>query len=411
LPFLREKRGVATFRFEAAEESGRMHSGEIEADSARAARAALRARGLVPVSVQARERARDPASGLSRRSLPESDLSLATRQLASLLAAGLPLDVALSTLIDQADTSAQREVFHEVRAEVMAGHRFADALARHPKVFPRVYCAAVAAGEQAGRFDTVLERLAGYLEGRQALRGKILAAAAYPAIVTFLAFVIVVFLMTYVVPQVVQVFDQSRQALPWPTRVLLAVAATLRSFGPWMLLAAVAGIFGLRAALRRPGPKVAWDRALLRLPLLGRLLQAIETARFAATLAMLVEAGVPMLRALAAAEATLSNSQLRTAVTQAIERVREGTGLARALAPAKAFPPLLIKLIEIGETTGELPKMLAHAAANQAREVERRTSAAAALLEPMLILVMGAIVLGIVVAVLLPIIEINQLVR
>jgi general secretion pathway protein F len=402
---------VATFRFEAAEESGRMHSGEIEADSARAARAVLRARGLVPVSVEARERARDAASGLSRRRLRESDLSLATRQLASLLAAGLPLDVALSTLVEQADTGAQRQVFREVRADVTAGHRFAEALARHPKVFPREYCAAVAAGEQAGRFDTVLERLADYLEGRQALRGKILAAAAYPAIVTVLAFVIVVFLMTYVVPQVVQVFDQTRQALPWPTRVLLAVAAGLRTFGPWLLLGAVAGVLGLRAALKRAGPKAAWDRALLRLPLLGRLLRAIETARFAATLAMLVEAGVPMLRALAAAEATLSNSLLRAAVTQAIERVREGAGLARSLAPAKAFPPLLIKLIDIGEATGELPKMLSHAAANQAREVERRTTAAAALLEPLLILVMGAIVLGIVVAVLLPIIEINQLVR
>jgi general secretion pathway protein F len=269
----------------------------------------------------------------------------------------------------------------------------------------------VAAGEQVGNFGTVLEGLAQYLEDRQALRSKLLAAVTYPAIVTVVALGIVLFLMTYVVPQVVQVFEQIRQALPWPTRALLAVSGFLRVFGPWLLAALIAGAFLLRLALRQPGPKGVWDRALLRLPLIGRLVRGIDTARFASTLAMLVEAGVPMLRALAAAEATLANSVLRAVVADAIDGVREGASLARSLAMAKVFPPVLIRLVEVGEATGQLPRMLAHAARNQTQEVERRAAAFATLLEPLLILVMGAVVLGIVLAVLLPIMEINQLVR
>jgi general secretion pathway protein F len=402
---------VPTFRFEAAHDDARLEKGELEADSARAARAALRARGLVPISVEALGGAGAARAPARQVRLGAVELALATRQLASLLAAGLPLDVSLATLADQSDSKAQREVFRAVRADVMAGHRLAEALARHPRVFPPVFVATVAAGEQAGSFATVLERLADYLEERQALRGKLLAAATYPAIVTLIAVGVVLFLMTYVVPQVVEVFEQTRQALPWPTRLLLAVSAFLRSFGVWLLLGAVAAAIAVRAALKREATRAAWDRALLGLPLLGRIVRGVDSARFASTLAMLVQAGVPMLRALAAAEATLSNSTLRAAVGEAIQRVREGVGLARALAPAKAFPPVLIRLIESGEASGQLPAMLAHAARIQAREVERRATALATLLEPLLILLMGALVLGIVLAVLMPIIEINQLVR
>jgi len=402
---------LSTFRFEAANDDARVESGELEADSPRAARAALRARGLVPISVEAVRRVGAASGPLFARGLGTSELALATRQLASLLTAGLPIDVALATLVEQSDSQTQREVFRAVRADVTAGNRFADALARHPKVFPQVYFATVAAGEQAGSFSTVLERLADYLEDRQALRGKLISAAIYPAMVTVIAFGVVFFLMVYVVPQVVQVFEQTRQVMPWPTRVLLAVSGFLRAFGPWLVLALAAGAYGLRVAFRRPGFKGAWDRSVLRLPLFGRLARGIDTARFASTLAMLVEAGVPILRALAAAEATLTNSVLRASVMEATQRVREGAGLARALYPTKAFPPVLIRLIEVGEATGQLPKMLAHAAQNQTREVERRATAATTLLEPLLILLMGAVVLGIVLAVLMPIIEINQLVR
>jgi general secretion pathway protein F len=401
---------MPTFRFEAANDDANLERGELDAESAKAARAALRARGLVPVSVEALATG-DDRGPRGRARFGPADLALATRQLASLLTAGLPLDVALATLADQADGEAQRQVFRAVRADVTAGHRFAEALSRHPRVFPPVYVATVAAGEQAGSFATVLERLADYLEDRQALRNKLLAAATYPAIVTVIAIAIVLFLMTYVVPQVVEVFQQTRQALPWPTRALLGIAWFLRTFGLYLLAAGIAAAWLLRGALKRGAFKAAWDARLLTLPLFGRIVRGVDTARFASTLAMLVEAGVPMLRALSAAEATLSNSTLRAVVQESIGRVREGVGLARALAPAKAFPPVLIRLIEVGESTGRLPRMLGHAARIQAREVERRATALATLLEPALILVMGALVLGIVLAVLMPIIEINQLVR
>jgi general secretion pathway protein F len=402
---------MATYRFEAARENGAVEKGEIEADNARAARNALRAGGLVPISVEVLGQQNAQTDAGSRFRMREADLALATRQLASLLTAGLQLDVALSTLVEQGEETAQRDIFRALRADVLAGHRFADALERHPGVFPRVYCATVSAGEQAGSFGGVLERLAQYLEERQALRAKLLATATYPAIVTVIAFAIVLFLMSYVVPQVVQVFEQTRQALPWPTRLLLALSAFLRDYGLWLLVAIGVGVYTLRNALKRPGPKSAWDRTVLRLPLFGRIVRGIDTARFASTLAMLSEAGVPMLRALAAAEATLTNTVLRAAATDTIERVREGVGLGRALAVTKAFPPVLVRLIEVGEATGDLSKMLGHAAANQSREVERRATAAATLIEPMLILIMGVIVLGIVLAVLMPIIEINQIIR
>jgi len=402
---------MTTYRFEAAHQTGKLERGEIDADSARIARNQLRARGLVPISVEAQGADASPGSSGSRYRMRETELALATRQLSSLLIAGLQLDVALATLVEQAEDERQREIFRTVRADVLAGHRFAEALERHPRVFPRVYCATVAAGEQAGSFGIVLERLAQYLEDRQALRGKLLAAATYPAIVTVIAIAIVIFLMTYVVPQVVEVFEQTRQTLPLPTRVLLFTSALLREYGLWLLAAGAAFLYMVRALLKRPGPRAAFDRQLLRMPLFGRIVRGIDTARFASTLAMLSEAGVPMLRALSAAEATLLNTPLREAAADAGERVREGVGLARALAATRAFSPVLIRLIEVGESTGNLPGMLAHAAKIQSREVERRATALATLAEPLLILLMGAVVLGIVLAVLLPIIEINQLVR
>ena len=402
---------MATYRFEAARESGSVEKGEIDADNPRSARSQLRARGLVPISIAAQGDAETKPGEVSRYRMRQAELALVTRQLASLLTAGLQLDVALATLVQQCEDEAQRDVFRTVRADVLAGHRFATALERHPRVFPRVYCATVAAGEQAGSFGLVLERLAQYLEDRQALRGKLLTAATYPAIVTVIALAIVVFLMTYVVPQVVQVFEQTRQSLPLPTRVLLAISATLRDYGIWLLIGCIGAAYALYRLLQQEGPRGALDRILLRSPVIGRVVRGIDTARFASTLAMLSEAGVPMLRALSAAEATLSNAVLRAATAEAIDRVREGVGLARSLAASSAFPPVLTRLIEVGETTGELPRMLAHAAAIQSREVERRVSALATLAEPVLILIMGGLVLGIVLAVLLPIIEINQLVR
>jgi general secretion pathway protein F len=403
---------MASFRFEASDPAGRIERGLIEADSARAARSVLRTRGLVALAVDAVDTGGSSrAAAFRRRKFSEAELALATRQFASLLAARLTLATALAATIEEAEHPAVREVFAAVRSEVVAGHSFADALGQFPLEFPEVYRATVAAGEESGDLALVMERLADYIEERQALRGKILAAFVYPAVVTLVAFVIVIFLMTYVVPQVVEVFRQTRQELPWPTRLLLATSEFLRAGGLWMALGAVAAFFGLRRWLALPGPKAAWDAAALRLPVFGRMLRAVNAARFAATLAILTAAGVPLLRALEAARATLANAVLSQAVAEAIAAVREGSPLARALGAAKVFPPILVHLAASGEATGELAAMLERAAKNLSREVERRALMLTTLLEPLLILAMGAVVLGIVLAVLMPIIEINQLVR
>ena len=403
---------MASFRFEASTAAGRIEQGLIEADSARAARTSLRARGLVPLAVAAVAGGRGARSApFRRRRFSESELALATRQLSSLLAAKLPLATALAATIDGTEHAAVREVLSGVRSEVVAGHRLADALAQFPLEFPEVYRATVAASEETGDLAQVMERLADYIEERQALRGKILAAFVYPAVVTLVALAIVVFLMAYVVPQVVEVFRQSRQVLPWPTRALLATSETLRAGGLWIVLGVVVAGVALRRWFARPGPKAAWDTLALRLPVFGRMVRAVNTARFAATLAILTAAGVPLLRALEAARATLANTVLAKAVADAISAVREGSTLARALGAAKVFPPILVHLAASGEATGELAPMLERAAKNLAREVERRALLLTTLLDPLLILTMGAVVLGIVLAVLMPIIEINQLVR
>ncbi|HEX9685486.1 MAG TPA: type II secretion system F family protein, partial [Burkholderiales bacterium] len=306
---------MASFRFEASNAAGRIEQGLIEADSARAARTSLRARGLVPLAVDAIATGRGarPAP-FRRRRFSESELALATRQLSSLIAARLPLATALAATVEGAEDAAVREVFAAVRSEVVAGHRLADALGQFPLEFPEVYRATVAAGEESGDLAQVMGRLADYIEERQALRGKILAAFVYPAVVTAVALAIVVFLMTYVVPQVVEVFQHTRQALPWPTRLLLATSELLRAGGLWIVLGAVAVVVALRRWLARPGPKAAWDAFALRLPVFGRMVRAVNTARFASTLAILTAAGVPLLRALEAARATLANAVLARAV-------------------------------------------------------------------------------------------------
>ncbi|MBV9191078.1 MAG: type II secretion system inner membrane protein GspF [Betaproteobacteria bacterium] len=400
---------MPSFRFEAADASGRIEKGLVEADSAPAARAALRAKGLVPLGVDAISGQKKTV--LRRRRFSEAELSLATRQLSSLLAAGLPVAQALGAAIEQAENKAVREVFAAVRSDVFAGHRLAEALAQFPREFPDVYRASVAAGEDSGELAGVMDRLATYLEERLALRSKVFAAFLYPAVVTGVAFAIVVFLMTYVVPQVVEVFANTRQALPWPTRVLLAISWFTRVGGIWLAAVLVGAFFAVRAWLRLPGRRLVVDRWLLSLPLFGRILRGVDTARFASTLAILTGAGVPLLRALDAARATLANMVLATAVSEVIEAVREGQGLATALGRSKVFPPVLVHLAASGESTGKLDTMLERAAANLSVEAERRALALSTLLEPLLILAMGAIVLGIVLAVLMPIIEINQLVR
>ena len=403
---------MPAFRYEAADAAGKTDKGVIEADSARQARTLLRARGLTPllVDVLGAQATKRSGSSFGKR-LSAQENALVTRQLASLLVAGLPLDEALAALADQAERAYVGELLAAIRAEVVGGSSLSVALAQHPKDFPDIYRALVSAGEHSGNLGLVLSRLADYIESRNALTSKIKLAFTYPAIVTVVAFAIVIFLLSYVVPQVVSVFANTKQKLPTLTIIMLWLSDFVRNWG-W-LAAIVLVVIGalIRNLLKQPALRLSWHKWLLTAPLFGKLVRGYNTARFASTLAILTSAGVPILRGLQAAGETLNNVALKTNVEDASTRVREGTSLARALAAQNQFPPVLVHLIRSGEATGNLPAMLERAAQGEAQELERRTLFLTGLLEPALILTMGVVVLLIVLAVLMPIIEINQLVH
>ena len=403
---------MPAFRYEAADATGKTDNGVIEADSARQARTLLRARGLTPLVVDALGAQATKRSGSSfGKRLSAQENALVTRQLASLLVAGLPLDEALAALADQAERAYVGELLASIRAEVVGGSSLSVALAQHPKDFPDIYRALVSAGEHSGNLGLVLSRLADYIESRNALTSKIKLAFTYPAIVTVVAFAIVIFLLSYVVPQVVSVFANTKQKLPTLTIIMLWLSDFVRNWG-WLaaIVLAALGVL-IRNLLKQPALRLSWHKWLLTAPLFGKLVRGYNTARFASTLAILTSAGVPILRGLQAAGETLNNVALKTNVEDASTRVREGTSLARALAAQNQFPPVLVHLIRSGEATGNLPAMLERAAQGEAQELERRTMFLTGLLEPALILTMGVVVLLIVLAVLMPIIEINQLVH
>jgi general secretion pathway protein F len=394
-----------SFRYQALDMAGRSVSGVVQADTPRDARAQLRARGLLPSFLQ-ENAARPWARGISA-----AQLSLLTRQLATLLDSGLTLEQALAALIEEAEAPATRQLLAGVKAEVMAGASLAVALGSHAGSFPEFYRALVQGGEDSGALPTVLAHLADYLDARQALRQKTSLALLYPVLVGVVALAIVTGLLVYVVPQVVQVFQQSRQALPWLTRALIGLSDFLRAAWPYLLLVFAATAVTVHLALRRPAYRRRWHAFLLALPWLGPLVRGVDTSRFASTLAILVAGGVPLLGALASAARAMGNAVMREAVERAIERVREGVSLARALGETRAFPPLLVHLVASGELSGKLEQMLGRAARLETQSLERRLAVFLTLLEPVMILVMGAVVLLIVLAILLPIIEINQLVR
>jgi len=409
---------MPVYSFEAISSAGDTRKGVIEADSAKAARGQLRAQALVPLKVEpvsANDATRSAlgAAGHRRgkRVFGATALAIWTRQLAGLVSSGLPLERALTSLSDEAEKAPERELVATLRAEVNGGAPFAKALAQHPREFAAIYVAVIGAGEQSGNLGLVLERLADDLEEQQALKSKLLGAALYPAIVSLVAVVIVLFLVTYVVPQVANVFASSKRALPLLTVMMIGLSNFVRSYGWLMLIAIVFGVVGIRFALARAAFREKFDAAWLNLPILGRLSRSYNAARFASTLAMLAAAGVPILKALQAAAETLSNQALRADAQDALALVREGAPLASALAQKKRFPPLLAMFARLGEQTGQLPVMLQRAAKQLGDEVQRRAMQLATLLEPLLIVAMGLVVMLIVLAVLMPIIQLNQLVK
>lgn len=414
---------MTAFRYAAADNNGKEQSGVLEADSARVARQLLRGRGLIPLTVDPVVSEVQKASltlAVGRR-LSQTELAVVTRQFASLLGAQLPVADALTVMVEQSERQQLRELMAAIRTDVLAGSSLSSALARHPRQFPGIYRALIAAGEESGKLGSVLSSLADYIEERAKLQQKIVLAFVYPVIVTVVALAVVIGLLTYVVPQVVQVFTNTRQALPFLTQAMIALSDFVRNYGWIVAVLGVIAAFLVQRALRVDAIKLRWHQRLLSLPVIGVLSRSINTARFASTLSILVGSGVPMLRSLQAAGETVTNVAMRLRVVDATARVREGFSLARALRAddekdkrhghLKLFPPVLIHLIASGEATGKLPEMLARAADIHAREAERRALFFTSLLEPVLILTMGVVVMLIVLAVLLPIIEINQLAR
>jgi general secretion pathway protein F len=404
---------MPAYSFEALDPQGQTRRGVLEADTARHARSQLRAQDWVPLKIDLQQAAKTGLQTVIWESKVFGNDALAvwTRQLAGLVGAGLPLERALSTLSQEAETPRQRDLVSALREEVNAGATFAKALAQHPREFSAIYLAVIAAGEQSGHLDMVLESLAEDLQTQQALRNKLLAATLYPAIVSVVALLIVFFLLTYVVPQVAQVFSSNQQALPWLTTFMLGLSALVQALWLWVLLLVVVVTWVLRLALRQSDFRQRFDAAWLQLPLIGRLSRGYNAARFASTLAMLAAAGVPILKALQAASDTLSNAAMRRDAQEAYAMVREGAPLASALAQHARFPRLLVMFARLGEQTGTLPTMLQRTAQQLGEEVQRRALQIATILEPLLIVVMGAVVMLIVLAVMLPIIQLNQWVR
>lgn len=404
---------MGAFEYTAVDTGGRESRGILEGDTARHVRQLLRERQLLPVTVNAvseQEKSQTRSFSLARR-VSATDLALFTRQLATLVKAGLPLEESLLAVSQQTERQRVQSIVLGVRAKVMEGHTLADGFADFPRVFPEIYRATVSAGEQAGHLDTVLERLADYTENREEIRQKVMGAMLYPIALTIMCLMIVSGLLVYVVPKVVNVFRSSHAQLPIMTRVLISVSDFLRLRGIYILIIAVVGFILLSRWLAKAGPKRRFHLLQLRLPLIGKLTRGFNTARFTRTLSILTGATVPVLDALRIAGEVVTNLPMRDAVAEASLRVSEGASIGRSLAISKLFPPMTIHLIQSGESSGELENMLERAAISQERELDGLLTAIVGLLGPGLIVLMGLFVMGIVFAMLLPIFQMSNLIH
>jgi general secretion pathway protein F len=412
---------MPAYRFEALQTDGALRKGTLEADSIKTARTQLRTQQLVPLVVEAIASGSDHEAAQALpwwqrpigggRAFSTSERAVWTRQLAGLVGSGLPVERALSALSEEADDEKQRHLLAAIRADINSGSTLGRALAQFPQEFPAIDRAVIAAGEQSGHLSDVLNQLANDLEDQQVLRAKLLSASLYPAIVSLVALAIVIFLVTSVVPQVAGVFAGTKRQLPGLTVAMLAISDFVRHWGWFMLLLLAGSVLAFRVTMRQAALRLRFDAAWLRLPLIGRLARGYNSARFASTLAMLTAAGVPILKALQAAADTLSNQALRADALEALVRVREGAPLGTALAQNARFPGLLSMFARLGEQTGQLPVMLQRAAQQMSGEVQRRAMALATVLEPLLIVAMGGMVMLIVLAVLMPIMQLNQWVK
>jgi general secretion pathway protein F len=404
---------MGAFEYVALDKTGKESKGLIEGDTPKHVRQILRDRHLLPIQITevAQKEARRQRSFSLRSGISPGELALITRQLASLSQSGLPLEEALLAVGQQNDQPRTKSILLGVRSKVMEGHSLADGLGEFPQAFPELYRATVDAGEQSGHLDVVLERLADYTEERQALRQTITNALIYPIVLVLMSVGIISFMLASVVPKIVSVFENTGGELPGLTRILIATSDFLRDNWIWVLLAIAAGAYGIWWLLQKDGPKRRYHRFLLRMPITNRLTRGINTARFTRTLSILAGSGVPILEALKISAEVVENLPMRDAVNEAAVRVREGAAISTSLGASKLFPPMMIHLVSSGEASGRLDEMLARAASNQEREVNGLIATLLGILQPLLIIFMGAVVMTIVLAILLPIFEINNLIR
>ena len=404
---------MGAYEYVAMDQSGKQSKGLLEGDTPKHIRQLLRDRDLLPVSVTevAKKEARRQRSFSFRKGISSAELALVTRQLASLSQSGMPLEESLLAVSQQNDNPRTKSILLGVRAKVMEGYTLADGLTEFPQAFPELYRATVAAGEQSGHLDVVLERLADYTEARQALRQNITNAMVYPAALIVMAVSIIAFMLATVVPKIVGVFQSTSAELPGLTLGLITVSDFLRDYWLAVIIGLAVFAYGIWRLLQREGPRRSYHQLLLRLPLTGRLTRGINTARFTRTLSILAGSGVPILEALKISAEVIENLPMRDAVVEATIRVREGASISKSLAVSKLFPPMMIHLISSGEAGGKLEEMLGRAAAGQEREVDGLIATLLGILQPLVIVLMGGVVLTIVLAILLPIFEINNLIR
>jgi len=405
---------MGAFEYTALDTQGRERKGLIEGDTPKHVRQLLREKQLLPMDIQetiAQELKQSRRRRFMRRGLSSLDLAMLTRQLATLLRSGLPLEETLQAVAEQTEKPRVQRIILGVRSKVVEGHPLADGLRDFPQAFPEIYRATVSAGEQSGKLDQVLERLSDYTESRQVMGQQVSNALVYPIVLLVLSFGIVSFLLAYVVPQVVAVFQSSNQELPVATRILIGMSDGIRHYWVYGLIALGAVVWGFMRWLKAPEARLRFDRFLLRLPVAGRLIRGLNTGRFSRTFSILTASAVPVLEALRISAEVVTNMPMKQAVEEAALRVREGAPIGRSLAARKLFPPMMIHLISSGESSGELEKMLERAATNQEREMDGLLSNMTNLLGPLMVVFMGGVVMFIVIALLLPIFQLNDLVK
>lgn len=411
---------MAVFEYKALDSAGKQKKGLLEGDSARQVRAVLRDRGLMPVSVEAAVSRDAPASSSRGQRKPwfnfqprfaVNDLALVTRQLATLVQAAMPLEESLKAVAEQCEKPRLSSMVMAVRGKVLEGYTLANGLREYPQAFDELFCSTVAAGEKSGHLDTVLNRLADYMEQRQITRQKVVQATVYPVVLAVIAVAVVALLLAVVVPKVVAQFEHLGSTLPLSTRILIGLSDFVRDWGLLLLVAVIGAIAVWKRLLLRPAVRMAYHRWLLTLPVLGKVTRGMDTARYARTLSILVSSAVPLVEAMAIGAGVLAYLPIREATAQAVARVREGASLRAALAETKMFPPMMLHMVASGERSGELEQMLGRAADNQEREFDTLMTIAMGLLGPVVLVVMAGMVLFIVVAILQPIIALNNLVR